>query len=203
MAQAFGSPARCQEVGMPRTGIRRVSLAVASVALITMSGLSGVGIAHATSDATSDFSLNILPDDGENAIYNFVNSATSSINVTIYELNDVTLENDLVAKEKAGVNVRVILDQAEKSYNTAAYNLLTAGGVGVVWSSTSFTYTHQKTITVNNNESYVSTGNFDTAYYATSRDWGVFDTDANDVAAIVAVFNADYAHTSITRRTAT
>jgi hypothetical protein len=183
---------------MPRTGIRRVSLAVASVALITMSGLSGVGIAHATSDATSDFSLNILPDDGENAIYNFVNSATSSIDVTIYELNDVTLENDLVAREKAGADVRVILDQAQKSYNTAAYDLLTAGGVGVVWSSTSFTYTHQKTITVNNDESYISTGNFDNTYYATSRDFGVFDTDANDVAAIVAVFNADYTHTSIT-----
>lgn len=103
-----------------------------------------------------------------------------------------------MAKEKAGVNVRVILDQAQKSYNTAAYNALTAGGVGAVWSSTAFTYTHQKTITVNDDESYISSGNFDTTYYATSRDYGVFDTDANDVAAIVAVFNADYAHTSIT-----
>ena len=179
---------------MPRTGMRRVSLAVATAALVTMSGLSGVSTAH----AASDFSLLILPDQGENAIYNFVNSATSSIDVTIYELNDVTLENDLVSREKAGADVRVILDQAQKSYNTAAYNLLTAGGVGVVWSSTAFTYTHQKTITVNNDESYISTGNFDNTYYATSRDYGVFDTDANDVAAIVAVFNADYTHTSIT-----
>ena len=181
---------------MPRTGLRRVTLALATVLLATIgaSGIPGVTPAR----AASDLSLNVLPDDGENAIYNFVNSATSSVNVTIYELNDVTLENDLVAREKAGVDVRVILDQAEKSYNTAADNVLTAGGVGVVWSSTAFTYTHQKTITVNNDESYVSTGNFDTTYYATSRDFGVFDTDANDVAAIVAVFNADYAHTSIT-----
>jgi hypothetical protein len=179
---------------MPRTGMRRVSLAVVTAALVTMSGLSGVSTAH----AASDFSLLILPDQGENAIYNFVNSAASSIDMTIYELNDVTLENDLVSREKAGVDVRVILDQAQKSYNTAAYNLLTAGGVGVVWSSTAFTYTHQKTITVNNDESYISTGNFDNTYYATSRDYGVFDTDANDVAAIVAVFNADYTHTSIT-----
>jgi hypothetical protein len=179
---------------MPRTGMRRVSLAVVTAALLTMSGLSGAGTAH----AASDFTLLTLPDQGENAIYNFVNSATSSIDVTIYELNDVTLENDLVSREKAGANVRVILDQAQKSYNTAAYNLLTAGGVGVVWSSTTFTYTHQKTITVNNDESYISTGNFDNTYYATSRDYGVFDTDANDVAAIVAVFNADYTHSSIT-----
>jgi hypothetical protein len=180
---------------MPRTGMRRAALAIASAAFITMSGLSGVGTAHAQ---TNDLTLVTLPDQGENAIYNFVNSATSSIDVTIYELNDVTLENDLVAREKAGADVRVILDQAQKSYNTAAYNLLTAGGVGVVWSSTAFTYTHQKTITVNNDESYISTGNFDNTYYATSRDFGVLDTDANDVAAIVAVFNADYTHTSIT-----
>jgi hypothetical protein len=181
---------------MPWTGLRRVILALATVLLSTVAvgGMAGVTPARAASDLT----LNVLPDDGENAIYNFVNSATSSVNVTIYELNDVTLENDLVAREKAGANVRVILDQAQKSYNTAAYNLLTAGGVGVVWSSTAFTYTHQKTITVNNDESYISTGNFDTTYYATSRDFGVFDTDATDVAAIVAVFNADYAHTSIT-----
>jgi phosphatidylserine/phosphatidylglycerophosphate/cardiolipin synthase-like enzyme len=68
----------------------------------------------------------------------------------------------------------------------------------VAWSSTSFTYTHQKTITVDNKASYISTGNFDTTYYATSRDYGVLDTDAADVSAITAVFNADYAHSAIT-----
>ena len=35
-------------------------------------------------------------------------------------------------------------------------------------------------------------------FYSTSRDYGVFDTDAADVAAVVAVFNADFAKTSIT-----
>ncbi|HEX4088911.1 MAG TPA: phospholipase D-like domain-containing protein [Trebonia sp.] len=184
---------------MPRFGMRKFPSALATLAAIVL-GVAGCLTAAAVvpARAATDFSLVILPDQGENAIDNFVNSATSSINVTIYELNDTTLVNDLVAREKAGVAVRVILDQAQKSYNTAAYNALTAGGVGVVWSSATFTYTHQKTITVNNDESYISTGNFDTAYYATSRDYGVFDTDASDVAAIVAVFNADYAHTSIT-----
>ena len=122
--------------------------------------------------------------------------------MTIYELSDTTLVNDLIAREKAGVNVRVILDRPavvrQRRLQRAA-----AGGVGVTYSSTSFTYTHQKTITVDNDESYISTGNLDTTYYATSRDYGVFDTDANDVAAIVAVFNADFAKTSITPATAT
>jgi polyphosphate kinase len=177
---------------VPGFAIRGFPRALTAIAAVILAIAGCLAAAAVPARAASYFSLVILPDQGENAIYNFVNSATSSINVTIYELNDTTLVNDLVAREKAGVNVRVILDQAQKSYNTAAYNALTAGGVGVVWSSTAFTYTHQKTITVNADESYISTGNFDTTYYATSRDYGVFDTDANDVAAIVAVFNADY-----------
>jgi hypothetical protein len=177
--------------------MRKIPHALIAIAAVILA-FAGCLVATIPARAASSLSLVILPDQGENAIYNFVNSATSSVNVTIYELKDTTLENDLVAKEKAGVTVRVILDQAQKSYDQAAYNTLTAGGVGVVWSSTAFTYTHQKTISVNNDESYISTGNFDTTYYATSRDYGVLDTNAADVSAITAVFNADYAHTSIT-----
>jgi hypothetical protein len=179
--------------------MRRFALVFVAVILAAVGGAGFTAPAFAAAHpASGTLTLVTLPDDGENAIYNFVNSAASSIDVTIYELNDLTLENDLVAREKAGADVRVILDQAQKSYNMAAYNVLTGGGVGVVWSSTAFTYTHQKTITVDNDESYISSGNFDNTYYATSRDFGVLDTDAIDVAAIVAVFNADYAHKSIT-----
>jgi polyphosphate kinase len=182
---------------VPRFGVSRFPRAFAAIAAIILA-IAGCFAVTAPARAASNLSLVILPDQGENAIYNFVNSATSSINVTIYELKDTTLVNDLIAREKAGVKVRVILDQAQQSYDSAADSALTAGGVGVVWSSTAFTYTHQKTISVDGRESYINTGNFDTTYYATSRDYGVFDTDANDVAAITAVFNADYAHSSIT-----
>jgi phosphatidylserine/phosphatidylglycerophosphate/cardiolipin synthase-like enzyme len=68
----------------------------------------------------------------------------------------------------------------------------------VVWSSTAFSYTHQKTVTIDNRESAILTGNLTSSDYTTTRDYGFFDDDANDVAAIVAVFNADYAHSSIT-----
>ena len=129
---------------MPRFGMRRFPPVLAALTALILAVAGCLAGAALPARAASDFSLVILPDQGENAIYNFVNSATSSVNVTIYELNDTTLVNDLVAREKAGVDVRVILDQAQKSYDTAAYNALTAGGVGVVWSSTAFTYTHRR-----------------------------------------------------------
>ncbi|MFF4501101.1 phospholipase D-like domain-containing protein [Streptomyces sp. NPDC001401] len=135
---------------------------------------------------------------GQPDIYNFINSATTSLDMTMYELEDTTAVNDLIALENKGVTVRVILDRQHKTANNSAYTALTNAGVGVVWSSSSFVYTHQKTITVNGTKSLVLTGNLTSQYYATGRDYGVFTDDTRDVAAIEKVFNADYAGTSIT-----
>ncbi|MFK0143164.1 phospholipase D-like domain-containing protein [Streptomyces murinus] len=135
---------------------------------------------------------------GQPAIYDFINSATSKLDMTMYELEDTTAVNDLVALEKKGVTVRVVLDRQHKSEDNAAYTTLTDAGVGVVWSSSSYVYTHQKTITVDGTKSLVLTGNLTSQYYTTSRDYGVFTDDSRDVAAIEKVFDADYAGTAIT-----
>ena len=179
-------------------GLRRPRLAVLSVLVTAVTAAVTAIAVTVPAGAASNLSLLVLPDQGESAIYSFASSATSSIDLTMYELKDTTLVNDLVAREKAGVNVRVILDRQHESYDSSAYSTLTKGGVSVVWSSSAFTYTHQKTLTVDDRESYITTGNFDTTYYSTSRDYGVFDTDTADVTAVVATFNADFAHKSIT-----
>jgi phosphatidylserine/phosphatidylglycerophosphate/cardiolipin synthase-like enzyme len=134
----------------------------------------------------------------EPTIYKFIDSAHTSLEMTMYELNDTTAINELIARKKAGVEVRVVLDQKEKSTNQAAFNALQAAGVGVTWSSATFQYTHQKTITVDDRESLILTGNLTSKYYSETRDFGDFDTNADDVKAIVVVFNADYAHRSVT-----
>ncbi|QUQ64011.1 phospholipase D-like domain-containing protein [Kutzneria sp. CA-103260] len=178
---------------MSATPARRWRIAVAAI-ISTAISLALPAAAH----AAGTYSLLVLPDQGESAIDNFINSATKSIDVTMYELRDTTVTTDLVNRHKAGVTVRVILDGQHTSVNGAAYSALQAGGVSVTYSSTAYVYTHQKTITVDGTESYISTGNLDTTYYSTSRDFGVFDTDANDVAAVESVFNADFAKTSVT-----
>jgi phosphatidylserine/phosphatidylglycerophosphate/cardiolipin synthase-like enzyme len=132
-------------------------------------------------------------------IYDFINSATATLDMTMYELEDTTAVNDLIAQENAGVTVRVILDGQHTSADGAAYTKLKAAGVGVVYSSTTkFVYTHQKTITVDDSKSLILSGNLTSQYYSTGRDYGVFDSDAADVAAIVKVFNADYKKSSVT-----
>ena len=167
----------------------------AGIALATGTAILATAVpAQAASYSAFAFSLS----DSQPTIYSFINSATSSLDMTMYELEDTTAVNDLVALENKGVTVRVILDTRHQSADASAYNTLTAAGVGVVWSSSAFTYTHQKTITVDGTESLILTGNLTAQYYDTGRDYGVFDNDTRDVASIEKVFNADYAHTSIT-----
>ncbi|MEY9847340.1 phospholipase D-like domain-containing protein [Streptacidiphilus sp. MAP5-3] len=173
-----------------RKGIRQAFVACAAGAAL----FAGAMPAHAASYSAFAFNLGSSEPD----IYNFINSATSTLDMTMYELSDTTAVNDLIAREQAGVTVRVILDRTRTSVNDSAYNTLKNAGVGVVWSSSSYVYTHQKTITVDGSESLILTGNLTSKYYSTSRDYGVFDNDPNDVSAIENVFNADYTQTAVT-----
>jgi len=145
-------------------------------------------------------SLRLLtePANGIGPIYQLISGARSSVDLTMYELNDPKAEADLAADAARGVDVRVILDQhLEKSANTAAYDYLTARRVHVRWAPADTTY-HQKTLTVDDATSVIMTLNFVADDYAGTRDFAVIDTNRADVAAIVATFNADFAGRAIT-----
>ena len=138
------------------------------------------------------------PQAGIRPIYRLITSADSSVDLTMYELNDPTAEGDLAADAARGVEVRVLLDQnLERSRNSAAYDYLAAHHVHVRWAPFGTTY-HQKTLTVDGRTSAIMTLNLVTSDYSGTRDFVVLDTNRADVAAIVATFEADFAGRSIT-----
>jgi phosphatidylserine/phosphatidylglycerophosphate/cardiolipin synthase-like enzyme len=140
----------------------------------------------------------VEPKAGVGAIYKLITGAKSSVELTMYELRDTTAENDLAADAKRGVDVRVILDShLEKSRNTATYDFLAAHHVHVTWADSGTTY-HQKTLTVDGKTSVVMTLNMVSVDYSGTRDFAVIDTNHADISAIVATFNADFAHRAIT-----
>jgi phosphatidylserine/phosphatidylglycerophosphate/cardiolipin synthase-like enzyme len=57
---------------------------------------------------------------------------------------------------------------------------------------------HQKTLTVDGKTSVIMTLNMTSQDYAGTRDFAVIDTSKADVAAVVATFNADFAHKQTT-----
>ena len=137
------------------------------------------------------------PHDGFSAVYRLIGHARHSIDLTMYELADTTAEHALAAAARRGVSVRVILDRRHKSLDSAAYRYLTSHRVKVVWSSSRFEYTHQKTLVADQSKAIIMTANLTSGYYKTSRDFLVLDPVRADVAAIVRVFDADFRHRPI------
>jgi cardiolipin synthase A/B len=193
---------------------RRSGLAAAASLATVLLGVAGckvdvpsaAGSSSGTSDAvqatssgvTRAGSLVIEPGAGFSPVYSLINGAKHSIDVTMYEFADTIAEHDLASAAKRGVRVRVILDERERSENSSAYSYFSSRGVKVTWSSSRFRYTHQKTVIIDGSEAAIMTANLTSKYYATSRDFLVTDSGHADVAAITAVFNADFAHRSIT-----
>jgi cardiolipin synthase len=133
------------------------------------------------------------PAAGFSPVYDLIDHARHSVDVTMYEFADITAEHDLAADARRGVNVRVILDRREQQVNSGAYSYLSSHEVRVTWSSPRYYVTHQKTVDVDGAEAAILTANLTSKYYPTSRDFIVVDTSPADVAAITAVFNADFA----------
>jgi cardiolipin synthase A/B len=138
------------------------------------------------------------PSAGFAPLYRLIGQAKHSIDVTMYEFTDTSAEHDLAAMARRGVSVHVILDRREHSQNTAAYDYFSAHRVAVTWSSSSFEYTHQKTVVIDQSAAVIMTANLTSEYYATSRDFLVVDRNRADIAAITRVFGADFAHRQIT-----
>jgi cardiolipin synthase A/B len=156
---------------------------------LSLSGSSAAaGVTH-TLLTFPESDLSVTP------IYNYIMTAASTLDMTMYELVDTTFQQDLAALATKGVKVRVVLDQSlEKSSNTAAYNYLNANGVQAVWANSSFQACHQKTITIDGKSTMIMTLNLTSRYYNDTRDFAVIDTSPNDVAAIETVFNNDFAN---------
>ena len=137
------------------------------------------------------------PAAGFSPVYHLIKHARHWIDLTMYEFSDTTAEHDLAAAARRGVTVKVVLDQREKSHNSATFDYLGSHGVKVVWSSPSFEYTHQKTLLVDGSTAVIMTANLTSEYYPSTRDFLVMDTKPADMAAIAQVFNADFAHRAV------
>jgi phosphatidylserine/phosphatidylglycerophosphate/cardiolipin synthase-like enzyme len=136
------------------------------------------------------------PDDGMTPILAAIKNASTSVDLVIYELQDQDVENALAAAAGRGVSVRVILNGgyygAGSTINQPAFSYLQSHGVHVKWSPKYFALTHQKTLIIDGTTTYLMTFNFTPKYYKKSRDFGIEDSDPQDVSAIEKTFNADW-----------
>ena len=149
------------------------------------------------SGAQSDQVL-LEPDGGIEPIYALLRSPRASLDMTMYELVDDTALQILAADVSRGVKVRVVLDQRlQKTHNQPAFDFLHNHGVDVVWANRRYAATHQKTFVIDDTTAVILSLNLTARYYPNTRDFAVVTSNQRDVAAIAAVFDADFAGRTI------
>ena len=158
------------------------------------SGVQGVGVY-------------VEPDDGEQVIINAIRGAQKSIWLEIYILSDRNVIRTLEEAANRGLDVRVMLEPHPVGGGSSAaktMDTLAAAGVKTQPTNPGFSLTHEKGMIIDGTTAYIMTSNFSRAALGGSsgssgsrnREYGIIDTNPQDVQAVVAIFNADWNHTT-------
>ena len=140
----------------------------------------------------------VQPDDGVQPVRDFLASAQKSLLIKQFTFTEPSLVAAVIERHQAGVAVRVMLNPARSGgdrANDETFEQFSAAGVNVQWSNPTFYVTHEKSIVVDETAALVATFNLCEKYFTLTRDYGVITTDAEHVAQIVEVFDADWSHT--------
>ncbi|HEY9854312.1 MAG TPA: phospholipase D-like domain-containing protein [Stenomitos sp.] len=165
----------------------------------------------------SGLSLVVMPDAGPDFLLKAIQGAKKSITLEMYLLTYTGITQQitdaLIAKSKAGLDVRIILEnqpfimptppkpgeppKPPINVNRAAFEALTAGGVRVKRSSPQFAFTHEKCMVIDQKVAYIMTMNFSNAALQKNREYVVIDESPSDVAELNRIFQADWDETPI------
>lgn len=141
-------------------------------------------------------SVLVEPDDGLSSLTRAIRDANSSVWLTMYLLTNHSFIHALEYAHAFGVDVRVILERhpygMSDTSTLSAYNNLMAADIPVHWANSRFLLTHEKSMLIDGATAYIMTTNFTSAAFHTNREFDVIDANPTDVAALHALFLADW-----------
>ncbi len=183
------------------------------LASCTGSSLPGIGNAPqcqsncTLSSGVQGVQVFVEPDDGEQVITNAITNAQKSIWLEIYILSDRNVIRALEEAANRGLDVRVMLEPHPFGGGTSppkTLDTLAAAGIKTQFTNPSFSLTHEKGMIIDSTTAFIMTSNFSRSALGGSsgssgyrnREYGIIDTNQQDVQAISAIFIADWNHST-------
>ena len=140
-------------------------------------------------------SVIILPDDTVKPILDAIASSKHRLRIKMFVFTDPGLLQAVVAANKRGVKVEVMLNPARRSGeddNEASRKLLIESGIQVKDSNPDFVLTHEKSMVVDDATALIKSLNWTTDNLTDTRDYAVITDHPHEVADIVRCFEADW-----------
>ena len=137
----------------------------------------------------------VQPHDGSTPVRELIDGAKRTILLKMFTFTIDDIAESLIAAQKRGVDVRVMLNPARSSGSRANDDMrarLHDGGITVAWSSPAFAVTHEKSMVVDGRTAMIATFNYGEKYFTATRDYGILTEDTGVVAEIEEGFHADW-----------
>jgi len=140
-------------------------------------------------------SLIVLPDDAATPILEAIGAAKTSLCIKMFVFSDPALLGAVIAAQRRGVHVRVMLNPARRSGeddNEGTRQELARAGVDVIDSNPALALTHEKSMVIDQRTAFVKSLNWETKNLTRTRDYAVITDHRHEVDEIVACFEADW-----------
>jgi cardiolipin synthase len=147
------------------------------------------------SGQSGSLQLFVEPAAGEQVILTAINNAHQSIWLEMYLLTDTAIIRALEHAASLHLDVRVMLEGHPYGGGDPQSTLsaLQAAGASTNVSSPDFTLTHEKGMVVDGTTSYIMSTNFTySALNGKNREYGIIDTQPQDVQGVKDIFTADW-----------
>ncbi|GCE17370.1 phospholipase D-like domain-containing protein [Dictyobacter kobayashii] len=177
-----------------------VTISIGGTATQTNSNVTAISSSNAKSGAQG-VKLYIEPDAGEQVITTAINGAQKSVWLEMYLLTDKKVINALENAAHRQLDVRVILETHPYGSGsvspTQTMDQLQAAGIKTQATSPDFALTHEKGMIIDGQTAFIMTSNFTNAAlgnskYTLNREYGIIDTNAQDVKTVQDIFTADW-----------
>lgn len=146
----------------------------------------------------------VEPDDGYPPVLDEFEHARCTIDLTIYMLTDDTVFAALIGAVTRGVRVRVILDEHPFGMfgsQEEAMERLQEGGVEVLWSPSTFQFTHAKYAVIDHRVALIMNQNLTFSAFNGNREFGVITTEPDAVNQAASIFEHDWTGDTSARTT--
>lgn len=160
----------------------------------------------ATGSGAQGVQVFVEPSAGYRVIADAISGAKKSVYVEMYLLTERHVISNLEEAARRGLDVRVMLEGHPYGSGsvspTQTLDKLKAAGVQAKTTNPAFALTHEKGMIIDGATAYITTANYTLSALGgssstTNREYGIIDTNPQDVQAVTDIFNADWNRTSV------
>lgn len=139
--------------------------------------------------------LIVEPEAGREPVLQFIQQTQHQLNLVMYNFTDKTLLNALLREQAQGKAIKVILEKSpykNESINLNTMTVMNDNKLNVHAGARDFQYTHQKTMTQDNQKAMIMTFNFTLSSFKNQRNFAVIINNPELTQEMNRVFNADW-----------